>query len=232
FIRLRVKTDAPLTFQSVSFRHNEVKRGSFRTIPMTWNSLKNEKTKQTIIDIRLQDYAPLSFIDVKADSTRDYYRPLRIEVVTDSFKTDKGWMKSYETLYEGHLTSFRSNNFAFPWRLAREIRMVVTNFDDQPIIIRDVAVAGPKVNIVARLEPGNNILLHGFQGLGPASYDLAYFQSSIPDSLFTAELASPELLIVHDTKAEALFQNKLWLWTIMTIMIAGLGLFTIKMMKR
>lgn len=230
FLRVRVQADVPLTFESVSFRHNEIRKGDLRDMPLEWNSREEEKSNQTIVNIRLRDYAPVSFIDLKADSVRDYYRPMRIECVSDSFKTDKGWTKSYETLYEGNLTSFRPNNFTFPWQLAREIRMVVTNFDDEPITIREISVAGPKVNLVAKLDQGNNFVLYGRNDLRPPSYDLAFFNSSIPDSLATANLGSAEALTIPES-GEALFENKLWLWTIMAVMIVGLGFFTFRMMK-
>lgn len=232
FLRVRVQADVPLTFQDASFRHNKVEKGSFRSIPLTWTSREKEKGHQTIVDIRLGDYVPVSSIKVRADSMRDYYRPLRIEFVADSFKTDKGWIKSYETLYDGHLTSFRPNEFSFPWKLAREIRMVVTHFDDRAIAIRDISAVGPRVDIIAKLQPGNNFMLYGREGMRAPSYDLAYFQSNIPDSLVTAQLASAETLIVADADDNALFQNKLWLWAIMAIAIAGLGFFTIKMMRQ
>lgn len=232
FLRARVQADVPLTFQSASFRHNQVQKGSFLDRPLTWKSREEKKSNQTIVDVKLDDFVPVSSVNVKADSLREYYRSLRIEFVADSFKTDKGWMKSYETLYEGHMTSFRRNAFAFPWKLAREIRMVVRNFDDQPIAIRDVSITGPKVDIVAKLEPRNNFVFYSRNGLRPPLYDLAYFQSNIPDSPATAYLGSAEALITPVAGSEALFENKLWLWTIMAVMIAALAFFTIKMMKR
>lgn len=231
FLRIRVQADVPLTFESVSFQHNEIRKGEFRDMPLTWNSREEEKARQTIFNIRLQDYAPVSSIEVKADSMRDYYRPMRIEFVADSFKTDKGWTKFYETLYEGHLTSFRPNDFTFPWKLAREIRMVITNFDDEPIAVHEISVAGPKVNLVAKLEPGNNFMLYGCNDLRPPLYDLAFFNSSIPDSLAPANLGSAEPLVMAAPAREALFENKIWLWTIMAVMIVGLGFFTFRMMK-
>ena len=232
FLRVRVTADVPLTFQTASFRHNKVEQGTYRDIALNWNRSEDKKRNQTIVDVRLDHYVPVSSIHINADTTDDYYRPLHIEFIADSFKTHNGWMKSYETLYDGQLTSFRPNTFAFPWKLAREIRLVVTNFDDQPIAIRDVSVAGPKVNVVAKLEPGDNFMLYGRDGVRPPSYDLAYFQSSLPDSLPTARLTSAEPLVISDAESEGLFQNKLWLWAIMAVMIAGLGFFTIKMMRQ
>lgn len=231
FLRARVQADVPLTFRSASFRHNEIKAGRLRDVPLMWDSRDEKKSNRTVVDIQLQDFAPVSLIDVKTDSGRDYYRPLRIEFVADSFKTDKGWVKSYETLYEGYLTSFRPNKFTFPWKLAGEMRMIISNFDDQPIGITSVSAAGPTINVVAKLAPGDNVMLYGNDGLRRPSYDLAYFQSSIPDSLASAQLGSAEALMVG-RKSEGLIQSQLWLWTVMALMITGLGFFTIKMMKR
>ena len=40
FLRVRVEADVPLTFQGVSFHHNQVRKGNFRNMPLTWQDAK------------------------------------------------------------------------------------------------------------------------------------------------------------------------------------------------
>lgn len=232
FLRVRISSDVPLTFQKASFHHRMVEQGVFHTRSSTWQHHTDKKTKRTLVDISLEHYVPVSSLEIKTDSARDYYRPMRIEFVADSFKTDKGWMKSYETLYEGHLTSFRPNAFSFPWKVARDLRIVIMNHDNQPLDINAISIAGPQANIVAQLEPGNNFVLYGSGDLSIPAYDLAYFQKNIPDSLHVAKLGAVETLAVADDGTQALFENKVWLWSIMIVMIGGLGFFTLRMIRQ
>lgn len=232
FLRVSVASDVPLTFENAFFHHHVVEEGRFNRIFSTWESRADRKGKQTFVDIRLANYVPVSSIQVSADSALDYYRPMRIEFVADSFKTDKGWIRTYETLYDGYLTSFRTNEFSFPWKLARDLRIAITDHDNQPVTIHGISVAGPQVNILAKLKPGNNIMLYGSDELTIPAYDLAYFQKNIPDSLHTAKVGAAETLVLPDAGTEALFENKVWLWSIMVVMIGGLGFFTMRMMKQ
>ena len=230
FLRAKIQADVPLTFQNASFHYTNVEKGNFLELPVRWTTRVEKKTKESIIDALLEHSVPVSSVVIKTDTSSDYYRPLRIEYVADSFNTDKGWRKRYETLYEGHLTSFSPNVFKFPWKLARELRLTVTNNDNQPIPVDAVEVAGPRVRIVARLEPHNHLMLYGSDDMRPPKYDLAYFENKIPDSVMTARLQSAELMIPARESTSALFENKLWLWVTMIVMVAGLGVFTVKMM--
>ena len=232
YLRLAVRADVPLTFQTASFQYNNVKPGEFHNIPLTWKNHLDKKGRHSFVDIRLEHYVPVSSLDVIADNSDDYYRPLRIEVVADSFRTDKGWIRSYETLYEGHLTSFRPNKFSFPWQLGRDIRMVISDFDNAPLNIKALSVSGPKTSIIAYLKPGTNFMLHGADAVGAPAYDLAYFENKIPDSVAIAHLQPAETLMASGDKIKPLLQSQWWLWSVMLLTIGGLGLFTVKMMRQ
>lgn len=232
YLRVAVKGDVPLTFRSASFQYNTVQAGEFHNIPLEWKNHFDKKIRQTLIHIRLQHYVPVSSIAVSADNALDYYRPLRIEFVADSFRTDKGWMRSYHTLHEGHLTSFRPNEFSFPWQLARDIRIVISDFDNSPVNIKAISASGPETNVITYLEPGNNFMLYGADEIRAPAYDLVYFENKIPDSLATAKLLPAENVTITQHQVTPLFESAWWLWSVMVLMIGGLGLFTVKMMKQ
>ena len=232
YLRVAVKGDVPLTFQSASFQYNKVEAGQFHNIALEWKNHFDKKIRQTFIDIRLQHYVPVSSIALSVDNALDYYRPLKIEFVADSFRTDKAWMRSYRTLYEGHLTSFRPNEFSFPWQLARDIRIVISDFDNAPVSIKAISASGPETNLISYLKPGTNFILYGADAVRPPAYDLAYFENKIPDSLSTAMLQPAEDVTITTHQDRPLFESQWWLWSVMVLMIGGLGLFTVKMMKQ
>lgn len=231
FLRLRITSDASLVFKSASFQYHKLHPGQYHSIPATWKINADRKTKQSIVEIRMINYVPLSTIEIQVDSIYDFYRPLRVEVVRDSTATEKGWIKYYETVYEGFLTSFKPNDFKFGWKLAKDLRLVITDFDNPPITIQDVALSGPDVRVISPLKPGYNIMLYGAEYLTSPTYDLAYFENNIPDSVSSAQLGPEQPLMNTESTIKPLFENKIWLWGIMGVMIGGLGFFTMKMMN-
>ena len=229
---LRVRADVSLTFESAFFEHKIVKPGEFRTVPLTWENRLDKKARQSVIDVRLENYVPVSALEVIAANASDYYRPLRIEYVSDSFRTDKGWMRSYETAYEGYLTSLRPNEFSFPYTLARDIRLVISNLDNAPVDIKHISVEGPKANIITYLKPGSNFMLYSDHDVRSPAYDLAFFSNKIPDSLRTAELRPAENLTSPPPQTKPIFESQWWLWSVMLLLISGLAFFTFKMMRQ
>jgi len=232
YLHLRVRADVSLTFESAFFEHKIVKPGEFRTVPLTWQNRLDKKGRQSIMDVRLENYVPVSSIEVTADNRSDYYRPLRIEYVADSFKTDNGWMRSYETVYEGYLTSLRPNVFSFPHTLARDIRLVISDLDNAPVSINNVSVKGPKATITTYLKPGTNFMLYGAGDVRSPAYDLAYFSNKIPGSLGSAELGAAETLTIPQVQTKPIFESQWWLWSVMVVLIGGLAFFTLKMMRQ
>lgn len=231
FLRARVRSDIPLTFRRASFHYNDFTPGVYQEIPLRWNVRHDKKSRESFVDIRLRDFEPVSSLSLKADSTRDYYRPFRLEYVRDSVQTDKGWLKYYSPMYAGYLTSFKPNGFDFDWRTTKELRLVIDNNDNQPLDVLDVAVRGPEVHVIAYLKTGNNFMLYGAGAVRAPLYDLAHFQNKISEAPLKAILSAEEKLIPDRPTAKPLFENKLWLWSIMIVMIGALGFFTMKMMR-
>lgn len=232
FLRVSIRSDTPLTFRKASFSHQVIQPGSFHEVPLTWHITSDRKSGTSVVDIAFHDYGPVNSLSIKIGSARDYYRSFRMEYMRDSTQTEKGWIKHYGTVYEGHLTSYAANNFTFDWTLAKEMRLVIRDRDNAPLIIDGLAVKGPDVRVVCQLQPGNNFMLYGAAGLRPASYDLAFFQNKIPEKVATAQLGPEESIAGDEPVTRPLFENGLWLWGVMGIMIVGMGYFTVQMMKK
>ena len=231
YLRAAVTADVPLTLKNASFQLNKTRKGVYHDIPLNWEMRTDKKTRMSFVDITFSGYVPVSSISVKTDTAADYYRSMEVQYLRDSTKTEKGWIKYYHTLYEGHLTSFTPNEFNFGWKTAAEIRLVIRDNDNSPLSISSISAAGPEVQLVSYLKPGVNFLLYGAEKVRSPSYDLAYFENKIPTDLLSGKVGPAEILVAEGPAASPLFENKLWLWGLIAVMIAGLGFFTIKMMK-
>ncbi len=231
FLRVRVKGDTPMTFKRASFQYNKVKSGAYHSLPLNWSVETDKKTKETFVNITLHDYVPVSAVSLRTDNKEDYYRSFRLEYVRDSSRIEKRWIKYYQTAYEGNLTSFTENDFKFREVPAKKMRLVIRDRDNQPLSIRSVSAEGPDVKVLSYLKPGKNFLFYGGAGVALPSYDLAYFENKIPDSAMVATLEPEVTILVEEDHDSPLFQNKAWLWSIMGLMIGGLGFYTMKMIK-
>lgn len=232
YLRLGVTSDVDLHFRSASFGYNRIKPGTYHDVPLTWNVKTDRKSRQSIIDIRLQHYVPVSTISVQVSNDNDFYRGFKLMYVRDSVRSDKGWIKNYQGILDGHLTSYQTTRFEFPPTLTSDLRIIVRDYDNSPLKIGRISAEGPEVNVVAYLKPGNNFLLYDAAKVGKPVYDLTHFENQIPGSPETADLAQSVEIPVATSGDDPLFQDKAWLWSIMGVMIVGLGFFTIKMMKQ
>jgi hypothetical protein len=231
YLRVSVTSDTRLTFRRASFRNQEIKKGTFTNIPSHWVARQDKKAKQTIVDINLDHYRPVSDLTVEISNDKDYYRALRIDRLADSIQTQKGWIKNYQTVNEGYLTSFRPNEFSMDNELTSKLQLTINNYDNQPLTIKSITVAGPVIELLTFLKPGDTYLLYGNRFIDFPSYDITYFEEKIPETLPHLQLAQEENIAAPVEKTSALFESKYWLWAIMALVIGVLGFFTLKMMK-
>jgi hypothetical protein len=230
YLRVRVRSDKKLTFERAVFRHQQVKEGKYNIIPSAWTTKEVKSTRQSVIDISLRHYQPLGNLRIETDNSNNYYRYCEIAVLTDSIKTEKGWVKNYMTINEGYLTSYMPNEFSLKDHQARELRLTINNLDNAPLKITGVKVDGPVVELIANIKP-DTYLFYGDRLLSAPVYDLTYFEEKIPAVPANATLGQEESISAPPTKISALFENKFWLWGIMIAVIGLLGFFTVRMMK-
>lgn len=232
YLRVSVSSDKPLTFDRALFQHHEISEGSFIDIPRAWTSKNQKDTRQTVVDVTLDHHRPVSHFSVQVDDKIDFYRRCQISILLDSIQTQKGWIRNFQNIYEGYLTSFRPNEFIIGNNIQTGmLRLTIDNLNNPPLKINNVAAKGPIVELVANLKPENIYLFYGNRFLDLPFYDLTYFEEKIPDELVPASLGKEENIDTPQTQTNALVENKIWLWAIMVVIIAVLGYFTLKMMK-
>jgi hypothetical protein len=195
---------------------------------------EDKKYKQTILDIRLAEAVPVSYLKIDVKNKYDYYRPITIEYLSDSTKTPTGWIPVYNRLLEGTLNSLEKNEFKFNSMTLKEIKVIIDNQDNAALRIQSVSVKGYDHQLIARFDtPATYYLAYGNKNAVKPDYDIERFVDSIPTSLTPLMLGHEQIIKRESAKPDKpLFENKMWLWAIMGIIIILLAWFTLKMITK
>ncbi len=235
FFRLYIPSRQQPSLSGAAVSRHETSGEILKTYPVsTILSSELKKEKQNVFSFALVQAVPVSRLQLFVKDSFDYYRPCRIETVTDSFKNGNETTYQYTTVYNGILNSWEKTPFVFEDRIAKKFRIVIDNHDNRPLQAESVWVQGYEYHLTARFtEPAAYFLVYGNTTSASPSYDLTAFSQKIPATLQTLE-PGPAVEIKKEAPevTKPLFQNKLWLWAVMLIIISLLGWFTLKMMKR
>src|SRR5688500_6173935 len=68
YLRLSVTSDIPLHFRNASFGYNKIEPGRFHAVPLSWTGKTNNKERETVINIRLKNYVPVSLLEVQTNN--------------------------------------------------------------------------------------------------------------------------------------------------------------------
>jgi hypothetical protein len=234
YLRLLIKSKIDPKLATTEIALKNVTEGNYQNYPLKKLKIKEDKkTKQTEFFVDLGLAVPVSSLDFEFKNRVDYYRNISIQYVADSFKTDNGWQYSYNTLTSGTLSSIEKNEFRFTNTVLQKLKITIENNDNAPLILEKMTVKGAVYQLVSRFsEPANYHLYYGKPTSQTPNYDINRFANSIPSNLKNLTLGNEitfEKVIGETTKP--LFENKLWLWAIMALIIGILGWFSLKMMK-
>lgn len=231
YLRLTVTSADKLTFSSAAFRLDEIKPGSFDHIPSSFSISTDKKSKRTIIDVTLDHYRPVSNVMLEIDRKNDFYRQITVEMLIDSTKTERGWIRNYQTVSGNLITSFKPNQFSIPFTITKRMRITIENYDNPPLQISAVKLNGAKVQLRAKLKSDKSYLFYGNASRSKPTYDIEHFKEKIPLHAAAASLGVEESIGKTPATINAIFENKAWLWGILLTVIALLGFFTLRMMK-
>ena len=213
---------------------NQINEGKFREYSINSVIDEEKQNKQTIINIDLSSNVPVSKLTISVKNKYDYYRPVNITYLLDSFKTEKGWKYNYATLTSGTLSSIEKNEFKFNSTILKKLKIIIENQDNEPLQVDSFSVKGYIHEIVARFNtPGTYYLTYGNSKAEKPNYDIARFSDKIPKNLTALKLDDEQLIGKGTIKQTGpLFENKIWLWIIMALTIMVLGWFSLKMIEQ
>jgi hypothetical protein len=196
---------------------------------------QDKKRLQTIIDIELITPVPVSNLKIKIKDNIDYYRPMMIESLVDSFKTDKSWYFNYVPAQSDIiLSSIDNRDIEFESCITNKLKITIDNQNNQPLNFDKFEVRGYKNILIARLNvPARYFLCYGIKDSKKPSYDIEQFGYKNTELANKATPGNEEFVNpAKQAETEPIFTSKSWLWGVMILIILILGWFTFRMMKK
>ena len=197
------------------------------------------KDKNSVITFSLPYKIPVYSLILNIDKNDAFSRPIKIKYLTDSIKTEKGWLKNYDTFYSGKITYYGAKDldFSFPnndviW--AKDFQIIIENQDNAPITVKSVSAVSPKYFIYFKPKNEENyFLFYGDENSSLPEYDLKLIEDKVFKlSKADASLSDEEKLPKKEKPTkEPLFKNKGWLWGVMILIICILGFFSYRMLS-
>lgn len=235
YFRIAIKTSVQPKFTEAKISKIDTIKGAYQVVKYQSFDLKNDAiNKETVIDIILKTPVPLSYLKLKAQSEFDFYRPIKIECATDSFKTDNGLQYNYTTVFDGTLSSLEQSEFNFTNTITGKLKITIQNNDNKPLRISNLILRGNIYELIARFDSNNYnyALFYGNEKVNAPIYEIEKFENKIPSNLTAVNIGEEQQNPAYFIKIEKpLFENKIWLWVLMATIIALLGWFSYKMLK-
>jgi len=235
YLRLMIKSPVKPALLEALINKTDTVKGTYQDVKYKTFELKNNTVdKETVIDVALENPVPLSYLKLNAQSDFDFYRPIKIEYATDSFKTDKGMQYNYAPLFEGTISSLEKSEFNFQNTIASKLKITIQNNDNKPLRLNGLALKGNLYEIIARFDNPTltYALYYGNENVTAPSYEIEKFENEIPSILTAVTIGNQKENPAYSIKIEKpLFENKTWLWALMAVIIALLGWFSYKMLK-
>lgn len=235
YLRLMIKSPVKPGLLEALINKTDTVKGTYQDVKYKTFELKNNTVdKETVIDVALENPVPLSYLKLNAQSDFDFYRPIKIEYATDSFKTDKGMQYNYAPLFEGTISSLEKSEFNFQNTIASKLKITIQNNDNKPLRLNGLALKGNLYEIIARFDNPTltYALYYGNENVTAPSYEIEKFENEIPSILTAVTIGNQKENPAYSIKIEKpLFENKTWLWALMAVIIALLGWFSYKMLK-
>ena len=233
YFRLLIKSPEKPKLESVKILKKAKKAPQYHDyIVSSFNVFQEEKN--TIINVDLKNRAPLNLLELSVDDKIDYYRPITIQYLVDSVKTEKGYHYNYRTMATRTLSSIEKNSFQLPGTMAQKLRIIVSNNDNQPLIFSNIKPKGYIHCLTTRFTmPATYFLVYGKTNDKAPNYDITKTSISIPDNISSLQFGDAiDILKPKIETKKPLFENQWWLWSILGVIILLLGFFTISMMKK
>src|SRR5690606_10226447 len=120
-----------------------------------------------------------------------------------------------------------NNDVNFQSTIAKKLRIEIENFDNRPLKIEGATAKGYTHKLIARFaEKADYYLVYGNENANKPNYDISKFTTNIPDNISEVTLSDEKTIDKkEESKTSPLFENKLWLWIIMGLIICLLGWF-------
>jgi len=232
FFRIKIKSIKKPILKSVSLKNNLIYKKELKENNNSY-VIKKDK-KKTIIEITLKDRIPISEIGLEFSDEIDFQRPIKMEYLVDSFKTEKSWKYNYSNILNSYVSSLENNIFEFSAVFTNKIRLTINNYDNENLKIKSISTKSPKFRMIARfVHPENkHFLVYGNKEKDYPNYDLINFKENVPKELKLLKIGEQVKLLDGKIEPDSSIVQKWWLWLIIVVIIALLAYSTLGMLKK
>ena len=233
--RLSVKSDGDPELLRQTFSRRDTVAGEYRNHNFTTvKTEENKEKKTTEIIADLGQSVPVSRLDFDIADKTDYYRRAEVRYLSDSILVNNVWKYNFRPLTSDVLSSLEKSRIELNKTvITNRLKIIIRNDDNAPLSLKKVTAAGPVYRLIARFAgEGDYALYYGNNDARKPVYDIDRFVAKIPQNLSALELGSERDTGHPDVTVEKpLFENRLWLWAVLLVIMVLLGGFALKMMR-
>lgn len=113
----------------------------------------NKNLKQTVIDVELPTFVPVSFVKINVRDTFDFYRPLHIKYPVKNPANPQDARQILNLASSNTLSSLKTNEFRFNEVRTDRLQIIIENRDNQPLTVDSIEVKGKPYELIARFTP-------------------------------------------------------------------------------
>jgi len=235
YFRVALKSPVQPELLEAKISRTDTIKGIYQDVKYKTFIVRNDAVnKETVINVGLENPVPLSYLKLNAQSDFDFYRSFKIEFVTDSFKTEKGFQYNYGKLFDGTISSFEKPEYHFENTITSRLKITIQNNDNKPLRLSGLILKGNVYEIIARFDNPtyNYALYYGNEKVTSPIYEIEKFENEIPALITSVAIGQEKRNQLYSIISEKpLFENKAWLWVLMAVIIALLGWFSFKMLR-
>ena len=240
FYRIFIPSKETPILQRASMQEKFTPKIEFNKLLINNIKLTNStKDKNSVITFSLPYKIPVYSLILNIDKNDAFSRPIEIKYLVDSIKTEKDWVKNYETFYYGKIIYYGAKDLDFSFSnndviWAKDFQIIIENQDNAPITVKSVSAVSPKYFVYFKPKNEENyFLFYGDENSSLPEYDLKLIEDKVFKlSKSDAGLSDEEKLPKKEKPTkEPLFKNKGWLWGVMILIICILGFFSYRMLS-
>jgi hypothetical protein len=238
YYRVRISTrglrtsHSPLEIRRVYVTHVIDAAAAFDTVRAAVEVSEHTTDRTTDILLTLEQLVGVDELHLTVGSAKDYYRTVTVSYLADSVKSDGKMHEVWASLAGGVVSSLEP--FALPMSGVRtpKLKLRIINRSDQPLPVdRALAMRYRRV-LVAELEAGTAYALaYGKDDDARPVYDLQYFADKVP-SRAESVVPGKEAVVREEAGRRPFFEQSLWIWGAMVVIMVLLAFFSIRMLKR
>jgi hypothetical protein len=224
---------APLNILRVGYYDAKAENGKYTEVPgLAFVQRDSSAVRQSYLHVRFPSPVRLDQLSLDVRAPTRYHREVRLCVPEPRQKRRRKRLPTWQILHTWEINSQRDNTVSLPGLRLRDFYLVIDNADNPPLTIGAVRAAQLNTYLIAELKAGQAYVLQGGNpDVGPPTYDLAYFERSIPAQLPVIALGPVVRTAAPAATTPTLLSSRWFLWMALGLVMGVLAFVSYRMLK-